>query len=492
MVAPDRDPDGGGEAALAHALVQVERTPADPRAWRDLARCFLQSGRPAGSVEASKQALRLDSQSGPAWTTFGLALRRTHQHLAGRRALEKAVSFSPHDAACWGNLASAQEALGEVEAAINAARKAVEKAPDEAGWHAVLGTALRSAGRIPEALLAYTQAKRLSPDDPRIPWNRALALLSAHDFAAGFEAYECRRKRVEHRPLPTPEWTQGPAPSGGLLVHCEQGFGDTLQWARFVPRLSAQTRRVVVAAPRRLHAMLLRVGGVDAVITKEDARKPDALRCHDCAAHVGLMSLGALLGERGPTLADDLPLWSPSASEVAPYALRTGLRIGIGWQGNPAYERDHLRSPPLSAFTRVVDNATARGVSVVSFQKVHGLGQLIDATGPLRKVLDLGAILDTGPEAFIDTAAVMSATDLVLTSDTATAHLAGSLPVETWLLLSRPADWRWGHLPESTPWYPRMRVFRQPTPGDWTGLFHNVDRALSSWIGDRQPESLES
>ena len=477
---------------LHQALKQVERTPGDARAWRDLARAFLQTGRAPASVEASRQALRLDATVGPAWTTFGLALRQTGNHFGGRQALSNAARLSPQDAACWGNLAGAHEALGEAEEAVRCARRAVALAPDQAGWHAVLGTALRAIGQVDAAIAAYDRAERLSPEDPRIPWNRALARLSGHDFAQGFVAYESRRRRPEHKPLPTPVWTEGAPPSGGVLVHCEQGFGDTIQWARFLPRLARQTARVVVAAPGRLQAMLRRIDGVDDVVEKEAARAPDALRTFGCEVHVGLMSLGARLHEDGHTLARELPLWSPSPAACAPYASKDGLRIGIGWQGNPAYERDHLRSPPLAHYAPLVDNAVARGVSVVSLQKVHGLDQLRAAQGALGAIPDLGAILDTGSDAFVDTAAAMSAADLVITSDTATAHLAGSLPTETWLLLSRPADWRWGHVPERTPWYPRTRVFRQPSPGDWPGLFSNVDRALSAWIDERLPVPLES
>ena len=373
--------------------------------------------------------------------------------------------------------------MGELEAAVACASRAVALAPQAASWHAVLGTALRSSGQLEAAIDAYNRAETLSPHDPRIAWNRALAYLAAHDFERGLPAYESRRQRAEHKALPMPVWTQGAPPEQGVLVHCEQGFGDTLQWARFLPRLSRQTRRVVVAAPGRLMAMLRSVQGVSAVVSKAAARTDTALAELGCAAHVGLMSLGALLGEDGSSLAEELPLWTPSAAQRAAHASPGSRRIALCWQGNPAYERDHLRSPPLVHFEPIVARAAAAGISVVSLQKVHGLDQLSKATGALADVPDLGAQLDTGPDAFVDTAAVMAAADLVITSDTATAHLAGSLPTQTWLLLSRPADWRWGHEPDATPWYPQMRVFRQPTGGDWPSLFQCVDRALSAWIG---------
>jgi ADP-heptose:LPS heptosyltransferase len=131
------------------------------------------------------------------------------------------------------------------------------------------------------------------------------------------------------------------------------------------------------------------------------------------------------------------------------------------------------------------------GLRWVSLQKFHGLDQLDAAVEPVSRIEDLGARIDLGPDAFLDTAAVMAASDLVITSDTSTAHLAGALGRPTWVVLSRPADWRWGHLPDQTPWYPNMRLYRQPSPGDWRGVFTAVAKDLRDWIESGSIRAVE-
>ena len=469
---------------VARALSAVEKAPSSGEAWSQLGTAFLLDGKAASAVEALTRAVALRPELPVAWAHLGLAKRRNGDHLGGLAALERAAALEPHSAAAWGNLSAALESCGHGAAAVSAAQRAVSLDPERAGWHATLGTALRSIGRLDAALDAFEGAAQRSPDDVRIPWNRALTLLSAHNFAEGFPAYEARLQRPQHRALPAPVWTAGPPPVDGVVVHHEQGFGDTLQWARFLPALHSCTGRVVVAAPPKLHALLSTVPGVAATVSREEAREDGALARLGCSAHVGMMSLGALLGETGDTLSVHLPTFHPDAANVDRW--RTRLRDGrplvaLAWQGNPSYERDHLRSPPLKAFAPLLDHD---GIRFVSLQKYEGVEQLRQGTGPLRRIEDLADTLDPGPDAFVDTAAVMMVADLVITSDTSTAHLAGALGRPTWVLLSTPCDWRWGHHPNRTPWYPSMRLFRQPRPGDWGGLFREVAGALDRGIGD--------
>jgi len=470
---------------VARALSIVERSPSSGAAWSQLGTAFLVDGKAASAVEALSRAVTLQPDLPVAWAHLGLAKRRTGDHIGGLAALERAAALDPHSAAAWGNLSAALESCGQGDAAVSAAQRAVSLDPTCAGWQATLGTALRSIGRLDSALQAFEAAAQMSPDDVRIPWNRALTLLSAHNFADGFPAYEARLMRPQHKALPGPIWTDGPPPLDGVVVHHEQGFGDTLQWARFLPALHTRTGRVVVAAPPKLHALLSTVPGVAATVSRDEARAEGALVRLGCSAHVGLMSLGALLGETGDTLAAHLPTFHPDAANVHRWGnrLRDGRPlVALAWQGNPSYERDHLRSPPLKAFAPLLGR---RDIRFVSLQKYEGVDQLRHGAGPVRRVEDLGAELDPGPDAFVDTAAVMMVADLVITSDTSTAHLAGALGRPTWVVLSTPCDWRWGHHPRRTPWYPSMRLFRQPRPGDWAGLFQEVAGALDRGIGDR-------
>ena len=478
--------------AVVRALRAVEQAPSSAPAWMALGAAFLSVGQARSALEALERAVRLGPDNALAWSHLGLAKRRAGDHLGGRVALERAVVLAPQDAACWGNLSAARESCGDAPGAAEAALQAARLDPTEAGWWAARGNALRTAGDIPGALAAYDQAEQLAPTDIRVPWNRALALLAHHNFADGFVAYESRRLRPQHKKLPGPVWESGPPPADGVVVHHEQGFGDTLQWARFLPELARHTKRVVVAAPARLHGLLATVPGVHGLVTREHAQDGGALAALGCSAHVGLMSLGALLGEAGPTLAQHIPVFHPPPEAVARWRqeLSDGRPlVALTWQGNPSYERDHLRSPPLRAFAPVLANSRVR---FISLQKFHGVEQLHRGTGALKNVEDVGARVDLGDHAFVDSAAVMAAADLIITSDTSTAHLAGALGRPTWTVLSTPADWRWGHHPTRTPWYPGMRLFRQPRPGDWTSLFASVAEALETWIGERPSRTSES
>lgn len=470
--------------ALVKALRGVEAHPGRPEAWLQLGAAFLEAGNPTSAVEACEQATRLAPRASVAWQHLGLARRKARQHHQGRLDLECAVALAPHDPQAWGNYSAALESCGDARGAAEAALRACTLDPTNGGWWAARGNALRSAGNPDAALAAYDEADRRSPGDVRVAWNRALTLLSAHDFQRGLPAYEVRRQRPQHARLPAPVWDSGPPPSSGVLVHHEQGYGDTLQWARFLPRLAQHTAKVVVAAPKRLCALLRTVPGVHGVIDREEAQARGILERRGCGAHVGLMSLGARLGETGTSLTDGLPAFVPDSARVERFRTELagpGPLVAITWQGNPAYERDHLRSPPLSAFSPVVQTP---GVRFVSLQKFDGLDQLTSAGAPLDRIENLGARIDLGKDAFLDTAAVMSVADLIITSDTSTAHLAGALARPTWVVLSRPADWRWGNHPSGTPWYPSMRLFRQPTPGDWPSVFSEVAAALDTWIAE--------
>lgn len=479
-------------SSVIQALRVVEQNPGSAQAWLGLGAAFLAAERPSSAAEALEHALSLNPASAEIWQHVGVARRRLGQHVDGRRALERAVELAPADPRAWGNLSAALESCGDARAAAAAALQAATLEPAVGGWWAAYGNALRAEGDIPGALAAYARAERCSPDDVRIAWNRSLALLCDHQFGAGFEAYEVRRRRPQHRSLPDPVWTTGAPPQDGVVVHHEQGFGDTLQWARFLPRLAQRTGRVVVAAPGRLHGLLRGVEGVAEVVTRDQVQTADGLRAVGCGAHVGLMSLGARLGEDGGTLALNAPVFrvDPAACRRWRSELYDGRPLVVlNWQGNPSYERDHLRSPPLAAFAPAF---AVPGIRWVSVQKFHGLEQLVDPVVQRAGVVDLGGRLDLGTHAFLDTAAVMQAADLVITSDTSTAHLAGALCCPTWVVLSRPADWRWGHRPDRTPWYPSMRLFRQATPGDWSSVFTSVAAGLREWIHQQSQPTMEN
>lgn len=465
-------------SAVVAALARVELQPVDARAWSDLAVAFLEAGQPEGARAASDRALRLSPRCAGAWMVRVQLARRRGAHAEAVHLARQALEACGDQAALWGTLGGALWALGELEEAARAHRRAGELEPENIGHCANLATVLTALGDGDAALQALAQALAQAPEEPRLRTNRAMALLGAGDFARGFVEHEHRLRRPGVRPLPGPSWTGEPL-SGTLLVVAEQGFGDAIQWARFLPRLQGRADRVVVAVHPRLHQLFSALPGVDGVVDRRAAMAGELPE--GTAGVVALMSLPAVLGEDGSTLAQELPLWTVPTDQLAAWRERLGpgLAVALAWSGNPTYPMDHLRSAPLSALRPL---GALPGLRLVAVQKQHGRASLGTPRAPAG-LLDLGPELDTGPDAFVDTMAVMAAAGLVLTTDTATAHLAGSLGCETWLLLSRPADWRWPTSGQICPWYPTMRIFRQHRAGDWGGVVAAVLAALQERIG---------
>jgi hypothetical protein len=282
----------------------------------------------------------------------------------------------------------------------------------------------------------------------------------------------------------SPRWDGGELRGRTILLHAEQGLGDTLQFIRFATLVKKRGPRVLVACPEPLMRIVSRCAGVDHVVDwKSTLPESDV--------HAPLLSLPAILGTSIATLPAEVPYLSADAETIEtwrPVVTRAlalagdatnddsdparTFKVGIAWQGNRVNSVDRWRSFPLLHFGRL---AEVPGVRLISLQKGEGTEQLAGLSGQFR-VANLNGE-DGGKEDcrdFLDTAAVMSQVDLVVTPETAVAHLAGSLGVPVWVVLSAVGDWRWMLDRDDSPWYPSMRLFRQTTPGDWDGVFERM------------------
>ena len=472
---------GDAPGAILAATRHVAAFEDDAAAWNGLGAGLLLASRPDEAIVAFEQAVaRNPSAAGLA--DLGLALRQAGRPEDAREVLDRAVAMDPaHRAARLGR-ASLLSWAGDDAAALADLDAALLHAPGDSALLGARASALRGLGRIEEAIAVLARARRIAPQDPRLAWNEALALLAAGDFEAGFAAYGVRRARSRQqgaRMLPgVPVWSGESLTAQRLLVHAEQGFGDTLQFVRFARDLAARGADVLVHASPRLAAMLRRVPGVGGVVARGQPIPPVDLQ-------VGMMDVPGLLGVGEAALARAVPYLRADAADVDRWAAvipKAAVRVGVGWQGNPAFEADHLRSPPLGAFAPL---AAVQGVEFVCLQQRHGREQI--PRSPLM-MLDLASQLDTGQDGFVDTAAVVANLDLVITSDTALAHLAGGMGRPTWVVLPFAADWRWLVARTDVPWYPTMRLFRQPAPGAWGPVFDAVTAALGRVrAGEEQP-----
>ncbi len=423
------------DAALAGCQEALRHKRSCAEAYQMMGHVLSDLGRPEEAVAAYREALRLKPGLPDVYNNLGLALRLANQLEPAATALQEAVRRAPADEQAQGNL----------------------------------GGVLKELGRLSDAETCYRTALRGRPDNPVLHLNLAVVLLLAGRLAEGWNEYEWRFRAGAAKlpPCGLPQWG-GEARNGRtLLIRAEQGMGDTVQFCRYV-RMAAADGPVVLEVQPGLQRLLSRdLSGVPIVGVG------DALPAFD--VWTPLLSLPRLLGSPAPAP----PYLTAEADQVDRWRERIGmhgLKIGIAWQGNPDAAADRGRSIPLRAFAPL---AQVPGVRLISLQKYHGLDQLAALQAELR-IETLGEDFDAGADAFVDTAAVMQNLDLVVTSDTSVAHLAGALGRPVWVGLQQVPDWRWLTTGEECAWYPSVRLFRQTTRRDWTGVMERIAVAVGA------------
>lgn len=435
------------------------------RQWESAAGCF-------------RQALSLSPRYLEARVNLADALRELGRLEEAEANLREALRIWPDSSDVHVGLGMVLLQRNKVEAAEAACREALRLSPDATTAHLALGMACYLEGRAHEAVACYDRALELNPGLPEAHKNRGIARLQLGDFAGGWDDYEWRWRCPElaGRRLAQPLWDGSPLDGASILLHAEQGLGDTLQFVRYAPLVSQRGGRVIVACQGALLPLLRGCRGIDELVSFNDP--PSAY-----AVHAPLMSLPRILGTTLETIPAQVPYIDPDASLVDRWRgeLQSidGFKVGIAWQGSPEFRFDRLRSVPLTNFAPLAD---LPGITLVSLQKGFGSEQLA-ALADRPNVIDLASRLDetTGP--FLDTAAVMQSLDLVITSDTSIAHLAGALGVEVWVAIAFSPDWRWLRDRDDNPWYPTMRLFRQARRGDWQLVFSKMAAALAKRLG---------
>lgn len=330
----------------------------------------------------------------------------------------------------------------------------------------------------------FDRGLAVAPDHAPTLWGKALLLLAMGELAQGWPLYEARLRldylHEYRRAFAMPRWSGVEDIAGrSILIHAEQGLGDTLQFCRYLRLLEAAGARVVFEVQPQLAELMRSLGLRGTLITRGEPVPRTDYQCP-------LLSLPLALGTRLDSIPGGAPYVHADADRVAAWRQRLGampgLKIGLNWQGKPEAEKQAWirgRSYPLACAAPL---ARLRGVSLISLQKGAAASQRNHAEfgGALAEVIDPE---DTGPQAMMETAALISALDLVITSDTAVAHLAGALGAPAWIVLHADPDWRWLLERSDSPWYPTLRLFRQSRRGDWTGVFESVAREAASLAG---------
>jgi hypothetical protein len=368
---------------------------------------------------------------------------------------------------------------GHFEAARQVAMEVVSRDKDHVGALIALANALRDLGRFEEALRVLAHVLRISPDNTNALSSAALTFFFKEDWPRAWRSFDVRFRLMEQppavtmpgpdgKPVPKPRWREGPVPES-VLVLGEQGLGDTIMFARYLPLLRRAGARVVCVVQQRLLALLKTL---DADVEWRPSEKAGSVG--GIKAWTPMMGLPQALGLTPGQFVPEIPYLRAEPERVSRWKARIGLhgfKVGIAWQGNPDKRIDVGRSSPLAAFAPL---AEVPGLRLISLQTHHGLDQI--AQVPFgSKIEQLGDDFDTGPDGFLDTAAVMEQLDLIVTVDTSLGHLAGALGRPGIILLKAVgADWRWLHRRSDTIWYPSLRLFRQSKPGDWHELLERV------------------
>ncbi|HUT14134.1 MAG TPA: tetratricopeptide repeat protein [Thermoguttaceae bacterium] len=403
--------------------------------------------------------------------------------------LDEAVAYARKAIEARSDLAAAHNSLGlamlarnEPEEAIACYRKALEIRPDLASVHNNLAVALQTLGRFDQCLESIQTALRLRPQFVVAHLNRAVCWLRKGDFEPGWHEFEWRQLSRDHRVrrFPSPLWDGREVAGGTILLHAEQGLGDTLQFVRYAPLVKQRCRTLVLQCPKRLAPLLERCAGIDRLVAKGDPLP-------DFDFHTPLMSLPCILGTTLDSIPDSVPYVFAGEQLAETWRTRLaefpGFKIGIAWQGNKKYAGDAYRSIPLRHFAPL---AKIPGVRLFSLQRGRGCDQLADLPDGFE-VHDFGEDFDRERGAFMDAAAVVQNLDLVITSDTAIPHLAGAMGVPVWVALHLSSDWRWLDAREDSPWYPTMRLFRQRRLGDWEELFGRMAEELGGVVAGDYP-----
>jgi Tfp pilus assembly protein PilF len=449
----------------------VEIDPAAGAAWQMIGASHQLEGRLDLAVTSYQHVLRLDPNHVEALNNLGVALHSQGQIENALHSLRRAIALKPEYADAHSNLGNALQEQGHLDGAVASYRQALQLKPAHFDALNNLGNALRAQGKLVESVASYERALQVKPDNPQVRMSRALCWLQMGDFERGWAEYEWRLKCREFS-IPAfrqPLWDGSPLEGRLILLYADHGLGDSIQFIRYAPMVKARGGCVIVACQQPLARLLATCPGIDEVFA-EGSLLPDF------GFYAPLMSLPRILATslssvpaEVPYLAADRALVEQWRGELEPGG---GFRIGIVWQGNPRYRRDHQRSFRLAQLEPL---ARVAGVRLLSLQKGAGTDQIAQL-GERFAVSDLGSQFTD----FMDTAAVMRNLDLVITSDSSIAHLAGALGVSIWVAIPVAADWRWLNEREDSPWYPTMRLFRQKRWGDWDEVFARMAGELAA------------
>jgi len=451
---------GQTRAAIETLRDVLTRAPFHAGARRNLIRALLAAREFDAVITETTIALRHAPESAELHFQRGTAFNALSRPDDACEALTTAVTLNPNFAPAWLNLGNAFMDADDPVAAETHCRRALERDPPLIEAHVSLGFILTAQARLTEAIAALEGAIRIDPDNVHAHWNLATASLLAGDLPRGFQEYEWRKRhdlfRRDFINLPGPVWDGGDPSGQTILVHAEQGLGDTIQFARYLPLIARRGGTPILACEPALIPLLTTIGGARIV------SKFDRLPRYD--TWIDQMSLPHVFRTTSETIPSGAGYLTADPALIA--AHRAGLPrkrcVGLVWAGNPVHRNDRRRTPPAELFRPLLGWQDCHFVSLIPYQTLPGVAY------PARPLID-----------YAETAALIAALDLVVTVDTSVAHVAGAIGRSARVLLPYAPDWRWRLERDTTHWYDSLRLFRQPSPGDWRSVIAAVCASLA-------------
>lgn len=429
-------------------------------------------GQLENAIACYQQALSIDPNYIEAYKNLGIVFAKKGEIENALTCHQQALALDLTSTETYNNLGVLFRKKGELEKAIACYQQALNLNPNFPEAYNNLGVAFEEMGQYEKAKACYVQGIELDPNSALAHVNLALILLRAGEFKLGFAEYEWRLHSPHNleyffiKNLPQPLWDGSNFTGQTILLHAEQGLGDTIQFIRYVPLVAQLGGRVIVECHESLIRLLKTVDGIEQLVIKGEALP-------EFQFHAPLMSLPRILGTTIESVPSQVPYLAATESSISlKFSIESRLKVGIVWAGSPNNPIDSRRSCSLKDFFGLL---SVPNISFYSLQKELREEELTYLSGKLS-IQDLSTQLVD----FADTAAAIAQLDLVITVDTAVAHVTGALNKPVWILLPFVADWRWMIGRSDSIWYPSMRLFRQQHPGNWAGLFKEVEKALQT------------
>jgi len=459
----------------------IDLTPNYLKAHLMLGETLKKQNKPLEAITQYRKVLAVDPNHFDANFYLARTLADNHNFTASIEHFKRALNTRPDDMQCKLNFGNTLNMANQTEKAL-AMYKSMKGCNHDTAILYNIAYTLKKLGRLDEAFVYYKKVLAINPDHTEAHFGLGLAYLIAGNFREGWKEYEWRQQQEHH--FKQPRWDGSDAHGKKIFLHAEQGLGDTFQFIRFAKVAKERGATVIVASQKPLVKLLSLCDYIDQVVPLFESAPP-------FDAHASLVSLPLILDITEDTIPTDIPYLQADENLVDVWREKlsadTNFKIGICWQGNENYSTTFLRNAVAAKSIQLIKFAPISlipGVSLYCLQKTTGEDQLNNL--PNYFVLhQFGPDFDNSSGRFMDTAAVMKNLDLIITIDTSIAHLAGALGMAVWVLLPEPADWRWMLYPTKSPWYPTMKLFRQPKSDNWEPVIQTITQKVFALVEAR-------